>query len=106
MIYFEVLGQPFLVLGGVKRAHDLFEKRSSNYSDRPRLPMVNEMMRLEYFLTFLPYGDWWRRQRRIFHDHFHPNIVHKYQTIQINTARAFLRHLLKSPDDFVQHIRQ
>ncbi|KAF9440502.1 cytochrome P450, partial [Macrolepiota fuliginosa MF-IS2] len=76
MIYFEVLGQPFLVLGSVKRTNDLFEKRSSNYSSRPRLPMVNEIMGWGYVLTFQPYGNWWRRQRRTFHDHFHPNIVH------------------------------
>ncbi|KAF9450386.1 cytochrome P450 [Macrolepiota fuliginosa MF-IS2] len=105
MIYFEVLGQPFLILGSMKRTYDLFERRSSNYSDRPRLPMLNEMMGWEYLLSFLPYGDWWRRQRRVFHEYFHPNIVHKYQNIQLNTARAFLRRLLKSPDDFVLHIR-
>ncbi len=43
MIYFEVLGRPFLVLGSLERTTDLLERRSSNYSDRPRLPMVLEM---------------------------------------------------------------
>ena len=43
MVFFKILGWPFLVLGSVQGTYDLFEKRSSNYSDRPRLPMFNEV---------------------------------------------------------------
>jgi len=43
MVFFKILGQPFLVLGSVQGTYDLFEKRSTNYSDRPRLPMFNEV---------------------------------------------------------------
>ncbi|KAH9483726.1 Cytochrome P450 monooxygenase COX2 [Psilocybe cubensis] len=44
MVYFEVLGQPFLVLGSLRRTTDLFDRRSSIYSDRPRMPMLIELM--------------------------------------------------------------
>ena len=40
MVYFEVLGQPFLVLGSLKRINDILDKRSSNYSDRLIMPMM------------------------------------------------------------------
>ena len=43
MIYFNVLGHNFLILGSFERTTDLFEKRSSNYSDRMRLPMMVEL---------------------------------------------------------------
>jgi len=43
MIYFKVLGQPFLVLNSLKRTNDLFEKRSSNYSDRMNSTMVLDL---------------------------------------------------------------
>jgi hypothetical protein len=43
MIYFKVFGYSFLILGSLERAYDLFERRSSNYSDRPRLVMLNEL---------------------------------------------------------------
>ena len=43
MIYFKVLGHHFLILGSFERTTDLFEKRSLNYSDRPRLPMLLEL---------------------------------------------------------------
>ena len=43
MIYFNVLGQHYLVLSSSRRITDLFEKRSSSYSDRPQTPMVMEL---------------------------------------------------------------
>ena len=43
MVYFKVLGQPFLVLGSLKRINDIIlDKRSSNYSDR----LIKSMLRL------------------------------------------------------------
>ena len=35
LIYLEALGQPLLVLNSFKRANDLLDKRSFNYSSRP-----------------------------------------------------------------------
>ena len=57
-------------------------------------------------LALIPYGLWWRRHRRLFHEHFHRNAVKKYQPIQRQEVQAFLRRLLVTPDNFFQHIRQ
>jgi len=43
MVFFKVLGQPILILNSVKRTNDLFEKRSSNYSDRKSGIMLIEL---------------------------------------------------------------
>jgi hypothetical protein len=43
IIYFRVFGYGFLVLGSLERAYDIFERRSSNYADRPRMVMLNEL---------------------------------------------------------------
>ena len=43
MIFFKLFGQPFLILNSLKRTGDLFEKRSSNYSDRKSATMVLEL---------------------------------------------------------------
>jgi len=66
IIYFNVLGQHFMVLSDLKSTTDLFEKRSSNYSDRMRLPMLNELMSWDMSLALMPYGLWWRKHRRLF----------------------------------------
>ncbi|KAF9044254.1 cytochrome P450 [Panaeolus papilionaceus] len=105
MVYFEVLGQPFIVLGSLEKTNDLFEKRSSNYSDRMRMPMVLELMHWDYNMALLPYGQWWRRHRRAFHEHFHPGVVAKHQPVQIYETRAFLQRLLETPDNFLHHVR-
>ena len=47
MIYFKVLGHHFLILGSFERTTDILEKRSSNYSDKMRLPMMVELYVLD-----------------------------------------------------------
>ena len=43
-MYLDAAGQPTIVLNSFKSALDLLEHRASNYSDRPRLIMVQEIM--------------------------------------------------------------
>ncbi|PPQ75950.1 hypothetical protein CVT26_005853 [Gymnopilus dilepis] len=107
IMYFEVLGQPFLVLDSVKRTNEIFDKRSSNYSDRMQTPqaMVIELMKWGYNLAFQPYGNWWRRHRKSFNNHFRPDVLPKYRPIQLREVRALLNRRLTSPEKFMHHIR-
>ncbi|TFK36284.1 cytochrome P450 [Crucibulum laeve] len=105
IISFEALGSRFIILGSLARTEDLFEKRSSIYSSRPRMPMAMELMRWDIIMSFLPYGSWWRRHRKVFHDHFHPNVVDKYNPVQLTESRALLLRLLSSPKDFQLQVR-
>lgn len=50
IVYFEILGQPFLILGSLRRTTDLFDKRSSKYSNRPRFPMLVELLSQAFYL--------------------------------------------------------
>jgi hypothetical protein len=43
MVYLNVLGQGILILGSWERMYDLFEKRSSNYSDCVHSPLLLDM---------------------------------------------------------------
>ena len=42
-MYLNVLGQPIVILTSLEIITDLFEKRSSNYSDRKHMIMLNEL---------------------------------------------------------------
>jgi cytochrome P450 len=126
MIYLNVLGQHFVILSSLEVITDLFEKRSSNYSDRKQTTMFIELyvsshsfhlekpvknvvrcrMGLSISLVLMPYGLWWRKHRKLFHEHFHRGAVTKYQPIQRQEVQAFLRRLLVTPDNFFHHIRQ
>ena len=63
-------------------------------------------MNWDFNMALLPYGTWWQKHRRAFNKHFHRNIVSKYQPIQTREVHAFLYRLLKTPEDFMHHIRQ
>uniref|UniRef100_A0A8H8CLQ4 Cytochrome P450 n=1 Tax=Psilocybe cubensis TaxID=181762 RepID=A0A8H8CLQ4_PSICU len=105
MVYFEVLGQPFLVLGSLRRTTDLFDRRSSIYSDRPRMPMLIELMDWTFNMVLMPYGPWWRQHRKTFNEYFHQNAVAKYIPVQQHEVRVFLYELLRKPQDFMESSR-
>ena len=125
MIYLNVLGQPFVILSSLEVITDLFEKRSSIYSDRMHMTMLHELYVSHLFhlkdlvknddqcrtdwgisTALMPYGLWWRQHRKLIHEYFHRSAVTKYQPIQREEVQAFLRRLLVTPDNFLHHIRQ
>ncbi|KAF9444505.1 cytochrome P450 [Macrolepiota fuliginosa MF-IS2] len=105
MVYFEILGQSFLVLGSPQRINDLFEKRGIIYSDRPRSIMATDMLGWSYNFGLLSYGSQWRQHYRLFHDHYGAEQLVKFQPTLLKTTRSFLRRLLSNPDDFLRHTR-
>ena len=52
VIYLSVVGRPIVVLNSAEAARDLMDKRSANYSDRPRIVVIGEMYHL--FPHFYP----------------------------------------------------
>ncbi len=44
IVSMEVLGQPVIIVNSAKGAAELFEKRSSNYADRPRKLSLSEYL--------------------------------------------------------------
>ncbi|KIJ36847.1 hypothetical protein M422DRAFT_178866 [Sphaerobolus stellatus SS14] len=105
IFYLNVFGTHLVFLNSRRMVHELFERRSSNYSDRTTFPMAVDLMGCGWALTFQGYGEWWRRHRQAMHDKFHPNAVEAYKPIQIKHTRDLLRRLHKAPEDFIKHIR-
>ncbi|KAG2018348.1 cytochrome P450 [Coprinopsis cinerea AmutBmut pab1-1] len=106
IIYLEVFGQPILILSSMKRVHDLFEKRSSNYSDRPQPTMLCELMNYRHLLSVMPYGDEWKLQRKVFHQHFQPNNPSLWHPIIVKQTRNYLKGLSRSPEEWATHAKQ
>ena len=51
MIYLNVLGEHFVILSSLEVITDLFEKRSSNYSDRKQMTMLIELYVSRFFTS-------------------------------------------------------
>nr|BED42963.1 cytochrome P450 monooxygenase [Trametes versicolor] len=105
IIHLNLAGTPVIVVNSAQAAHDLFEKRSSLYSDRTRMPMLNELVGCDWHFVFMGYGDSWRERRRVFHQYFHPNAATNYRPRELKVARELLRRLLQTPDEFMVHLR-
>ena len=43
LVHIKVLGRSIIYVNSAEAATELFARRSTNYSDRPRLPLLNDM---------------------------------------------------------------
>jgi len=59
----------------------------------------------DWNIVFMPYGEYWRRHRKAFHQHFNPTSFVVYRGIQAKRARDLLQRFQSSPNDFIGHIR-
>ncbi|PFH46822.1 hypothetical protein AMATHDRAFT_7363 [Amanita thiersii Skay4041] len=105
MIFFKSFGSPFLVLNSAKIVKDILDERSSRYSSRPHMVMIMELMGWEDNFGLMPYGPWWRRRRRAFHENFHSGVISQYRPSQIREVHIFLHNLLATPQDLRSHVR-
>ncbi|KAF7288971.1 Cytochrome P450 [Mycena indigotica] len=105
IVHIDVVGSSVIVLSSVKAVNDLLEKRSSLYSDRPRFPMVNELMGWNFNFAFMKYGERWRKLRKLFHQHFNAEGVIRYHPQQRAACHELLRRLLDDPERFLGHLR-
>ncbi|KAK7061420.1 cytochrome P450 [Favolaschia claudopus] len=102
-----VLGQTMIIIGSAKVAVDLLDKRSAIYSDRPVCTMGGELVGWKNTLVLLPYGDRFRRYRRLFHNIIGSRSAIKlFLPVQEQETKRFLRRVLAKPGDLPQHIRK
>ena len=66
MIHLNILGQDIIILDSLEAVMDLLERRSSIYSDRPKIPMITELMGFDFSLLFVPYGKCWNRAAQLY----------------------------------------
>ena len=56
-MYLDGAGQPMIVCNSLKSAFELLERRSANYSDRPRFIMAGEILNGGVLLALLGHND-------------------------------------------------
>ncbi|KAH8984409.1 cytochrome P450 [Lactarius akahatsu] len=105
IVHAKVLGTHVIVLNSTKATCELFEKRSSLYSDRPPLPSLTQLIRMSWNIAFLPYGPRWRTWRKVFHEHFHPQATRQYLPRELKATRQLLVNLLRTPNNYRDHLR-
>ncbi len=102
-----VLGQPLIILNSAQMCKEMLDKKSAIYSDRPVLQMAGELVGWKYTLVLLPYGDRFRRYRRLFHSLIgNQAMIKRFYPSEELEARKLLRRILAKPDDLAAHVRK
>ncbi|KAL4245440.1 cytochrome P450 family protein [Abortiporus biennis] len=105
IMYAKLFQRDTIIINSLKVAKDLLEKRSTNYSDRPPLIFLNELLGWEGVISHLSYTPQFRRQRRWIEAAFlNKESLSNYQPIQRRECYILLSGLLSSPDEFANHL--
>ncbi|KAF7373059.1 Cytochrome P450 [Mycena sanguinolenta] len=121
IIHLNVAGTSIVVLSSMEAVKELFEKRSDLYSDRPRLPMLVELMGWDFAIPTMKYGDRWlvlsilrggltcgfdrRSHRKMFHEVFKVGAVEQFEPQELAATHELLRRLLRGPTDVMKDFR-
>ncbi|THU84948.1 cytochrome P450 [Dendrothele bispora CBS 962.96] len=113
IVHISVCGDHLVVLNSVKATDELLEKRSINYSDRPVMPMVTDLLGLlaaskrwdEFDIGVMGYSDKWKAHRRIFNQYFKQQAVVSYYPVHRKEVLVFLNKILNNPESLNAHAR-
>ncbi|KAJ7658186.1 cytochrome P450 [Mycena polygramma] len=98
VIYLEVPGQSIVVLGSLRAAEDLLDKRSLIYSDRPDFPLL-EVFGWRSTFAALRYGKKLAKHRQMHHAYLNRQKCLDYMPMQVREARTLANNLLRSEPD-------
>ncbi|KAI0369518.1 cytochrome P450 [Pilatotrama ljubarskyi] len=99
------LGTNIIMLDTLKPAIELLDKRSSIYSDRPRMIMLNELAGFGWNFGSMTYGAEWRECRKMTHTEFHAGPFKKYRPILLKNTHDLLRRLASGRGTVPMHLK-
>ncbi|KAK8040802.1 Cytochrome P450 monooxygenase COX2 [Apiospora phragmitis] len=97
---------PTVVLGSARAAWDLLERRGAVYSSRPRFVVGGELLSDGLRGLMAPYGDFWRRWRKLLHSGFMQRRSASYRPIQRLESAVLARDILADPGGFRAHVER
>jgi len=97
---------PVIVLGTAQAAWDLLDKRSDIYSSRPRFIVAGEITSNSMRGLLLPYGDAWRRWRKVLHTGFHSRRAETYTPVQSLEGKVTLVDMLAKPHEWERNFKR
>ncbi|KAI0076583.1 cytochrome P450 [Panus rudis PR-1116 ss-1] len=105
IIRFKLMGTDFVVINSLEGIQELFDKRSSIYSDRPYLTMLSELVGFSWAMPNIGYNDEWRAMHRTFDLAFSKHKLKEYQPIISEAIEHLLQRLETSPEKFIDHFQ-
>ncbi|KAF9817390.1 hypothetical protein IEO21_03444 [Rhodonia placenta] len=107
VVYAQLFQQPLVIIGSLRAAQELMEKRGAIYSDRPRFVLLQEIYGLKPMTSLIRFGDDWRQQRRWMQDALSTyNTIRSYRPLQMNEVNKLIARFATSPDSFFTHVQR
>ncbi|PBK94480.1 cytochrome P450 [Armillaria gallica] len=106
IMYFNLAGQPLVVLNSLKVAADLLDRRAGKFSDRPRNIVASDILTGGNMFPFAHYGEVWRRMRKAAHEGLNKAVVYRYHSIQTAEAVLLTAGVLAEPEKWDSHLRR
>ncbi|KAI0270485.1 cytochrome P450 [Gloeopeniophorella convolvens] len=99
-----VLGRLIVFVNSARAAKDLFERTGTLAMDRPVIPII-DMMEAHFNLAITRFGEKWITERRIVDRSLRPAVAVQYNAMQTIKAHAFLRQVLRRPDNAMEYLK-
>ncbi|KAG9089248.1 hypothetical protein FS749_001496 [Ceratobasidium sp. UAMH 11750] len=97
-----LLWRPVIILTDHRIVHELFEKRSAEFSNRPTIHMAN-LAGWDESILFTQYNQRLRTYRKLLHQTFNPRATLDFQELQKNEVQKLMKRLADVPGEFMQH---
>ncbi|KAI0080439.1 cytochrome P450 [Panus rudis PR-1116 ss-1] len=94
------------VLGTAQAAWDILDRRSDIYSSRPRFVVAGEILSDNKRGLMLPYGEEWRKWRKVLHSGLHARKAEMYTPMQSLESKVTLRDILRHPEDWDENLQR
>ncbi|KAH9940064.1 cytochrome P450 [Epithele typhae] len=99
-----LFGRPLLVVSSTEAARELFEAKSTLYTNRP-LPKMAELSGFDTGVVLQHDTHRWRAGRKLMHRVLQPREMPRWREAEEHHLRTLLLNLLNNPDDFASHTR-
>ncbi|ESK85379.1 cytochrome p450 [Moniliophthora roreri MCA 2997] len=103
IVYIRLFNQDVIVLNSAKAAGDLLDRRAANYSQRPRIPVI-ECLTGGLSIGFMDHGSRWRSMRRAAHEALNIRASVKYHPIHMREGIQLALDILDSPQECHNHV--
>ncbi|KAL2132834.1 hypothetical protein VTI74DRAFT_3233 [Chaetomium olivicolor] len=105
VLFFHTFGTNWIVLNSLSAATELLERRGSNYADRPRFVMFEEMG-WSPTLTWLRWGPKYQLHRKVLQPPFAKSRVGQYTALQRKEALICCKGLIEDPENWLNAVRR
>ncbi|KAJ7507869.1 cytochrome P450 [Mycena galericulata] len=105
IISIKIFSRNLVILNSVEAATELFEKRSTIYSERPLRPMA-QLCGFGKALLFLPYGEAARKTRKLMHAEISQHTVSRHHQLQEREVQRYVQRLAVSSETIWEDTRR